>query len=100
MNKFTSSERRGAIVILTIIACITIYLAVSRGVGRNAPEPTAITAPPENTIVDTVTSKRKKHPKKRTDKSSERSSGKAHKKKKTSSVTNKSRDPLNEPVSK
>lgn len=101
MNKFTSSERRGAIVILAIIACITIFLALSRGVGRKAPEPPAAMAPAVETVADTITVSGKKHPKKaKKDKSSERKSEKSRKKKNQSSETNKSRDPLNEPVSR
>ncbi len=40
MSRFTSSERRGTIALLFIMAIVVIFLAIDRNVGSRAPEAT------------------------------------------------------------
>lgn len=101
MNKFTSSERRGAIVVLAIIACITVYLAISNGIGRKAPESTVTVQAPLNSEVDTTDISDRKRSGKAKKRSSEKKSKHSDKKKSSKpSDTDKSRNPLSEPVTK
>lgn len=101
MSKFTSSERRGAIVILAIIACITIYLAISKGVGLKAPESIPERNQPAATVDSASSTDDYIHKKKPKSKSTDKKAKKSGEKKTTTSSDNsKPRDPLSEPVSK
>lgn len=105
MKRFTTSERRGTIVLMLIMAVVVLFLAVGQGVHRSVPEAREasvenVAAPFESTAAgesepkhrrDTAKTSRRRGGKKR-------AADKAGSSKKATRDAGRSRSPLDEPV--
>lgn len=103
MSRFTTSERRGTIAVLLIMAAIVIYLGVSVGMHRSVPQPMADTIRVMNDEGAKPGSERRKKPAKaKRDSTTTRKKGRtASKSRKAGSGTEsaRSRSVLDETVS-